>query len=273
MPGKRRENSFSKSDGRKSNLCFVSIGRARAPPCPGWETAFSSLHQLHSGGKRSCWDSTCMALILQPRGQSPSWAGGETLAELVRSFSFSLCRLGSWNNISAPDLIFLQVHWDFAWTQTKTCLGWIFWGTLHQLQEVMLSMALGVSGCFCKNSPSTRNVILVSGTAELNTWRTIRHWRQVCFLINSLWRCFLLFYSLFSNYFTVDLPEDHFSCRTGNRNFLMGIRTRIGLFLWSSMRVGLIIVTVFLINKVQQNFKNSLKIIFCKQGDDEMCHW
>lgn len=30
------------------------------------------------------------------------------------------------------------------------------------------------------------------------------------------------------------------------------------------MRVGLVIVTVFLINKVQQNFKNCLKIIFCR---------
>lgn len=48
-------------------------------------------------------------------------------------------------------------------------------------------------------------------------------------------------YSLFSNSFTVNLPEDLFSCRTGNRNFLMGIGTRIGLFLWSSMRVGLIV--------------------------------
>lgn len=57
-----------------------------------------------------------------------------------------------------------------------------------------------------------------------------------------LWRCFILFLP-FSNCFTVHLPEDLFSCRTGNRDFLMGIRTRTGLFLWSSMRVGLIIVT------------------------------
>lgn len=50
-------------------------------------------------------------------------------------------------------------------------------------------------------------------------------------------------HSLFSNSFTVNLPEDFFSCRTGNRNFLMGTGTRIGLFLRSSMRVGLPIVT------------------------------
>lgn len=34
----------------------------------------------------------------------------------------------------------------------------------------------------------------------------------------------------------------------------MGVGTGIGLFLRSSMRMGLIIVAVFLINKVQQKF-------------------
>lgn len=56
---------------------FPFTGRAPAPPSPGWETASSSWHQLLSGGRRSCWDSTCMALISQPKGQSPSWAGGD----------------------------------------------------------------------------------------------------------------------------------------------------------------------------------------------------
>lgn len=62
--------------------CLVLIGRAPAPPSPGWETASSSWHQLLSGGRRSCWDSTCMALILPPKGQSPSWAGGNWAAPL-----------------------------------------------------------------------------------------------------------------------------------------------------------------------------------------------
>lgn len=71
-------------------FCFASTGRAPARPCPGWETAFSSLHRLLSGGKRSCWVSICTALILQPRGPSPFWARGQTLAHLPGSFTAQL---------------------------------------------------------------------------------------------------------------------------------------------------------------------------------------
>ena len=60
-------------------LYFVSTGRARAPPCPGWGTVFSSSHPMLSGGRRSCWDSICTALILQARELSQSWEEGEII--------------------------------------------------------------------------------------------------------------------------------------------------------------------------------------------------
>ena len=56
-------------------------------------------------------------------------------------------------------------------------------------------------------------------TKMLFSWRLLQHF---CVFISA-----------------VSLPEDLFSYWTGNRNFLMGTRTRTGLFLWSPMRVGL----------------------------------
>lgn len=70
----------------------------------------------------------------------------------------------------------------------------------------------------------------------------------------------------------VRLPEDLLSCRAGNRNFLMGIRTRTGLFLWPSMKVGLdsedwwiisiCFLFLFFMNMVHQKFKLCMQVFF-----------
>ena len=82
-----------------------SIDRARAPHCPGWETVFSSLLQTLSGGKRSCWDSICTALILQAREQSRSWEEGRIIlcdycknilaikVSIISNFKGALCNI------------------------------------------------------------------------------------------------------------------------------------------------------------------------------------
>lgn len=70
---------------------------------------------------------------------------------------------------------------------------------------------------------------------------------------------------LYSCFIPVRLPEGLLSCGAGNRNFLMGIRTRTGLFLWPSMKVGLdsedwwiisiCFLFLFFMNMVHQKFK------------------
>lgn len=65
-------------------------------------------------------------------------------------------------------------------------------------------------------------------------------------------------------FFTVNLLENLFSHWTGNRDFLMGIRTRSGLFLWSLMRVELDIENCWssahafflFLNMMHQKFKS-----------------
>lgn len=109
---------------------FFFIDQVQALPCPGWGTVFSSSLPTPSGDKRSCSDSIYMALILQARDQNQSL--GESKLVLHEYFTYLS------DSSLTPVSDFLQVCRDFARTQAKTSLGWIFCRALFHLQEVMI---------------------------------------------------------------------------------------------------------------------------------------